>query len=96
MFLDMQEYPPFSEPGMNNGLLYSDAEYIETQSFSCLNKRAALKSLATQKGHFIASEDAATREIEQMDEARTIFRAASSIWASTTTAWRSSAIRWNR
>ena len=68
-FLDMQEYPPFSEPGMNNGLLYSDAEYIETQSFSCLNKRAALKSLATQKGHLIASEDAATREIEQMDQA---------------------------
>jgi len=68
-FLDMQEYPQFSEPGMNNGLLYSDDEYIETQSFSVLNKRAALKALATQKGHLIASEDAATREIEQMDQA---------------------------
>ncbi|MBK9949316.1 MAG: VirB4 family type IV secretion/conjugal transfer ATPase [Nitrospira sp.] len=68
-FLDMQEYPQFSEPGMNNGLLYSDDEYIETQSFSFLNKRSALKSLATQKGHLIASEDAATREIEQMDQA---------------------------
>ncbi len=68
-FLDMQEYPQFSEPGMNNGLLYSDDEYIETQSFSFLNKRAALKSLATQKGRLIASEDAATREIEQMDQA---------------------------
>ncbi|MDH4078894.1 MAG: VirB4 family type IV secretion/conjugal transfer ATPase [Nitrospira sp.] len=68
-FLDMQEYPQFSEPGMNNGLLYSDDEYIETQSFSFLNKRAALKALATQKGHLIASEDAATREIEQMDQA---------------------------
>ncbi|HMS86722.1 MAG TPA: hypothetical protein PKD12_24235, partial [Nitrospira sp.] len=64
-FLDMQEYPQFSEPGMNNGLLYSDDEYIETQSFSFLNKRSALKALATQKGHLIASEDAATREIEQ-------------------------------
>ncbi len=68
-FLDMQEYPQFSEPGMNNGLLYSDDEYIETQSFSFLNKRSALKALATQKGHLIASEDAATREIEQMDQA---------------------------
>ena len=68
-FLDMQEYPQSSEPGMNNGILYGEDEYIETQSFSIYNKRDALKSLATQKGHLIASEDAATSEIEQMDQA---------------------------
>ena len=65
----MQEYPQFSEPGMNNGILYGEDEYIETQSYSIYNKRDALKALAKQKGHLIASEDAATREIEQMDQA---------------------------
>lgn len=68
-FLDMQEYPPWSEPGMNNGLLYDDEEFIETQSFSMLNKRDALKALMRQKGHLLASEDAATRDIELMDQA---------------------------
>ena len=65
----MQEYPQCSEPGMNNGILYGEDEYIETQSFSIYNKRDALTSLAKQKGHLIASEDAATSEIEQMDQA---------------------------
>ena len=68
-FLDMQEYPQWSEPGMNNGLLYGADEYIETQSFSMLNKHEGLKALAKQKGHLIASEDASVREIEQMDQA---------------------------
>ena len=68
-FLDMQEYPQCSEPGMNNGILYGEDEYIETQSFSLYNKRDALQALAKQKGHLIASEDAATSEIEQMDQA---------------------------
>ena len=68
-FLDMQEYPQRSEPGMNNGILYGKDEYIETQSYSISNKRDALKSLAKQKGHLIASEDAATSEIAQMDQA---------------------------
>lgn len=68
-FLDMQEYPAWSEPGMNNGLLYGDEEYIETQSFSMINKREALKALTRQKGHLLASEDAAIREIDQMDQA---------------------------
>lgn len=54
---------------MNNGILYGDDEYIETQSYSIYNKRDALKALDKQKGHLIASEDAATREIEQMDQA---------------------------
>lgn len=68
-FLDMQEYPQLSEPGMNNGILYGEDEYIETQSYSIYNKRDALKALDKQKGHLIASDDAATREIEQLDQA---------------------------
>lgn len=67
--LDIQEYPGFSEPGMTNGLLYGDSEYIETQSFSFLGKRDGLKYLERQRNHFISGEDAATREIEQFSQA---------------------------
>ncbi len=67
--LDIQEYPSFSEPGMTNGMLYGDSEYIETQSFSFLGKRDGLKYLERQRNHLIAGEDAATREIEQFSQA---------------------------
>ncbi len=67
--LDFQDYPKFSEPGMNNGILYGKYEYIETQSFSILNKRDAMTALLRQKGQLIASEDVADREIHEMDQA---------------------------
>jgi type IV secretion system protein VirB4 len=69
-FLDFQDYPRRSEPGMNNAILYSDYEYIETQSFSMLNKHDALAALDRQKGHMVAAEDAAEFEIVEMDRAR--------------------------
>ncbi|BEV13141.1 VirB4 family type IV secretion/conjugal transfer ATPase (plasmid) [Asticcacaulis sp. DW145] len=68
-FLDFQDYPKWSEPGMANGILYGDYEYIETQSFSILNRRDALAALERQKGQLVASEDVAEREIEEMDRA---------------------------
>lgn len=68
-FLDFQEYPKFSEPGMNNAILYGDYEYIETQSFSILNKRDAKDALTRQKGQLAASEEASETEIHEMDEA---------------------------
>jgi type IV secretion system protein VirB4 len=68
-FLDFQDYPKHSEPGMNNAILYGDYEYIETQSFSILGKRAALDALERQKGQLLSSEDVSPGEISQMDEA---------------------------
>ena len=68
-FLDFQDYPKFSEPGMNNAILYGDYEYIETQSFSIKNRRDALDALERQKGQLSASEDTGTREIAEMDDA---------------------------
>jgi len=67
--LDIQDYPRTSEPGMNNALLYSDYEYVETQSFSMLGKRDALDALARQRGHLQATEDPSPAEIAQMEEA---------------------------
>ncbi|WP_424196752.1 VirB4 family type IV secretion/conjugal transfer ATPase (plasmid) [Ampullimonas aquatilis] len=67
--LDFQDYPSWTEPGMNNGILYGDYEYIETQSFSILGKRDAISALKDQKGHLHATEDTAVQEIRQLDEA---------------------------
>jgi type IV secretion system protein VirB4 len=68
-FLDFQEYPKFSEPGMNNVILYGDYEYIETQSFAIQNKRDAEKALSQQAGQLAASEDSTPEELQDMDTA---------------------------
>jgi type IV secretion system protein VirB4 len=68
-FLDFQDYPRFSEPGMNNSILYGGYEYIETQSFGIKNKRDAMASLERQKGQLLASEDSGTAQIREMDDA---------------------------
>lgn len=65
-FLDFQEYPKYSESGMNNSILYGDYEYIETQSFTILNKRDAQNALERQKGHLEASEDSSPEELKDM------------------------------
>ena len=67
--IDFQDYPKRSEPGMNNAILYSNYEYIETQSFSMLNKHDALAALNRQKGQLIAAEDAAQAEVDELDQA---------------------------
>ncbi len=68
-FLDFQDYPKFSEPGMNNAILYGDYEYIETQSFSLLNKRDAMTALERQRGQLSSAEDASDSEVRQIGTA---------------------------
>jgi type IV secretion system protein VirB4 len=68
-FLDFQDYPGFSEPGMTNGVLYGDYEYIETQSFSILDRRSALASLQRQQGQLMAVEDGSPSDIGDIGEA---------------------------
>jgi len=67
--LEIQAYPRYSEPGMNNAILYGDYEYIETQSFSMQNKRDALAALDRQHGHLLAAEDPSTDEIDEIQQA---------------------------
>jgi type IV secretion system protein VirB4 len=67
--LDFQDYPGNSEPGMTNVTLYGNFEYIETQSFAMLGRRDGMKVLERQKGHLMASGDAAERQIKQIDKA---------------------------
>jgi type IV secretion system protein VirB4 len=68
-FLDVKEYPKFSEPGMTNCILYGQYEYIETQSFAIMNRRDAMTALDRQKGQLVASEDVSPAELQEMEEA---------------------------
>lgn len=68
-FLDIKEYPTFTEPGVANTILYGNYEYIETQSFSLLARRDAIEALERQRGHMLSSEDAAQGDIAMMEDA---------------------------
>lgn len=69
VMLDLKDYPQASEPGMLNGLLYGNFEFIETQSFSVLDRASAKTVLQRQRGRLIAGEDAASSQIAAMDQA---------------------------
>ena len=68
-FLDIQDYPRWTESGIGNAVLYSDYEYIETQSFSLLNRRDAQSALERQRGHMQVAEDASVSEITEITQA---------------------------
>jgi len=68
-FLDIQDYPKWTESGIGNAILYADCEYIETQSFSILNRRDAQGELERQRGHMHVAEDASETEISEITEA---------------------------
>ena len=67
--LDLKDYPEETEPGMLNGLLYGDFEYIETQSFTILDKPSAKEALERQRNQLIAGEDVAVSQVDAMDQA---------------------------
>jgi len=67
--LDLKDYPEDTEPGILNGLLYGDYEYIESQSFTILDKPSAKEALERQRNQLIAAEDVAASQIAAMDQA---------------------------
>ncbi|HEV3423208.1 MAG TPA: VirB4 family type IV secretion/conjugal transfer ATPase [Paraburkholderia sp.] len=67
--IDLKDYPEQTEPGMLNGLLYGDFEYIETQSFTILDRPGAKEALERQRNQLIAGEDVAVSQVEAMDQA---------------------------
>jgi type IV secretion system protein VirB4 len=68
-FLDFQEYPESSTPTVSHPLFFTDAEFIETNSFRIMNRRDAVSALKMQQGHLQSSSDAAAGDIAAMDEA---------------------------
>jgi type IV secretion system protein VirB4 len=65
--VDIKEYADAVEPGVLNALLYEPSEFIETQSFSILPRREAMRALELQRDQLIASEDVVTSQIADMD-----------------------------
>jgi hypothetical protein len=68
-FVDIHEYADAVEPGMLNALLYEASEFIETQSFSILPRRDAMRALELQRDQLIASDDVVASQIAEMDVA---------------------------
>jgi type IV secretion system protein VirB4 len=63
------DYPHWTESGMANPILYAGYEFIETQSFSLLNRRDAQSALEMQRGHMKAAEDASASEMLEITQA---------------------------
>jgi len=67
--VDIKEYASDVEPGILNSLLYEASEFIETQSFSILPRRDAMRALELQRDQLIASDDVVAVQIDEMDAA---------------------------
>ncbi|MGZ5655963.1 MAG: VirB4 family type IV secretion/conjugal transfer ATPase, partial [Caldimonas sp.] len=67
--VDLREYADAVEPGILNALLYEPSEFIETQSFSILPRREAMRALELQRDQLIASDDVVESQVAEMDVA---------------------------
>ena len=67
--VDIKEYADAVEPGVLNALLYEASEFIETQSFSILPRREAMRALELQRAQLIASDDVVATQVSEMDVA---------------------------
>ncbi|HEY1129960.1 MAG TPA: VirB4 family type IV secretion/conjugal transfer ATPase [Roseateles sp.] len=67
--VDIKEYADAVEPGVLDALLYEASEFIETQSFSILPRREAMRALELQRDQLIASDDVVATQIDEMDVA---------------------------
>jgi type IV secretion system protein VirB4 len=67
--VDIKEYADAVEPGILNALLYECSEFIETQSFSILPRRDAMRALQLQRDQLIASDDVVASQVADMDVA---------------------------
>ncbi len=67
--VDIKEYADAVNPGVLNALLYEDSEFIETQSFSILPRRDAMRALELQRDQLIASDDVVASQVAEMDVA---------------------------
>jgi type IV secretion system protein VirB4 len=67
--VDLREYADVVEPGILDALLYEQSEFIETQSFSILPRREAMRALELQRDQLIASDDVVATQIADMNTA---------------------------
>lgn len=65
--VDIKEYADDVQPGVLDALLYEASEFIETQSFSPLPRREAMRALELQRDQLLASDDVVASQIADMD-----------------------------
>ena len=65
--LELKEYPSSVTPLSLSKLLYTEQEFIETQSFSILHDRTAIDRLRRQRGQLNAGGEASETEIAEFD-----------------------------
>lgn len=68
--LSIKEYPPFSGPGMLDGLLSIPHEFVLTQSFALQDRAAALEKMNRTGRQVSASDDAGTTVQDDVESAR--------------------------
>jgi type IV secretion/conjugal transfer VirB4 family ATPase len=64
--IDFKDYSSHTEPGLLNGLLYQDYEFVITQSFSFMSKRDGKEFLERQKKQLMNSEDGSVTQIQEI------------------------------
>jgi type IV secretion/conjugal transfer VirB4 family ATPase len=67
--IDFKDYTAHTEPGILNGLLYEDYEFVITQSFSFMQKSKGKEFLERQRAQLINTEDGSATQIQQMSDA---------------------------
>ena len=67
--IDFKDYTAHTEPGILNGLLYEDYEFVITQSFSFMQKSKGKEFLERQRTQLINTEDGSVTQIQQMSDA---------------------------
>lgn len=67
--IDFKDYTANTEPGMLNELMYSDYEFVMTQSFSFLQKRKGKDVLEKQRDQLRNAEDGSGTQILELDQA---------------------------
>jgi len=69
MGIDFKDYAAHTEPGILNGLMYGNYEYVVTQSFSFMNKHEGKKFLDRQQRQLLNSEDGSATQIAEITQA---------------------------
>ncbi|WP_281661164.1 VirB4 family type IV secretion/conjugal transfer ATPase [Microvirgula aerodenitrificans] len=65
--IDFKDYAAHTEPGLLNGLMYEDYEYIVTQSYSFMSKRQGKEFLEKQMTQLKNAEDGSVTQIQEME-----------------------------
>ena len=67
--IDFKDYTAHTEPGILNGLMYEDYEYVVTQSYSFMSKQQGKSFLEKQMKQLQNTDDGSATQITQMHDA---------------------------